>query len=88
MTQHRPDFRQGIAVAQHLGGECVAKLMRAPGGRIDAGTFDGLENDPPDRTGALQITDRGACPQKDPPAGTWRSSVAEVGDDRLAHISG
>ena len=45
MTQHFTNLGQRCAVAQHLGGKPVAKLMRTLGGRNDAGAFECMPNE-------------------------------------------
>ena len=43
MPQNFADFGQRCAAAQHLGRQCMAKLMGAAGRRLDAGPLEGVE---------------------------------------------
>jgi hypothetical protein len=45
MPQHFADFGQRGAVAQHLGRQGVAKLMRTLGGGLDARAHEGISHD-------------------------------------------
>ena len=58
MTQHLADLAERGAVAQHLGGQSMAKLMGARGGRIDAGALERMPNDRSNATGTAKAADR------------------------------
>ena len=78
MTQHVANLAERGAVAQHLGGQPMAKLVCSVSRRIDAGTLERMTHDGADTTGTSKAANGGLGPQKYTPTGARWSSIAQI----------
>ena len=88
MTQQLADLAERGAVAQHLGGQSMAKLMCSCGRGVNAGALKRMPNDRSNATWAAKAADRGFGAQKyAATVATW-SSVPQIRGDRFADVRG
>src|SRR5262249_32677617 len=59
MTQDLADLTERGALTQHLGGQCMAKLMCSVSGCVYSGALDGVPNNRSNAAGTLKAADRG-----------------------------
>jgi hypothetical protein len=86
MTEQLPDLAQGSAFAQHLGGQAMAKLVRAFGGRIDPSALQCMPNDRADTSNTDKATRWGASAHKHTSITTMWAPLVQVSSDRFADI--
>ena len=88
MPQYVADLAERSALAQHLGGQSMAKLVCSVSRRMDPGTLERMTNDRSNATGTLKATDRGLGAQKYASTGARWPSILQIRGDRFANLDG
>ena len=88
MPQYLADLGQRRSAAQHLGRQRVAKLMGARRRCADVRAQEGMSHERPNGARAPKAADGRTGPQEHATAGAARSSVPQIGGDRLTDIRG
>jgi hypothetical protein len=86
MSQDLADFGQRGAVAQHLGRQRMAKLMRARGRGLDPGALERMPDDRSNGTLAQKSADGSFAAQKHATTGAAGAAVAQVDGARRTDI--
>ena len=88
MTQHLTDLRQRRALAQHVSGQGMPKLMRAAMRRINLGTRKRVVHDRADAVGSIQQgADRSQGAQEYMTVFAHRAAPLQIGSDSNAYVS-
>ena len=87
MSQDLADFGQRSAATQHLGRQCVTKLVSAGCWGLDASSLERMPNDRSNGAGTQKTAERSFTAQKHATNGSaaW-ASVAQVRRDCRANI--
>ena len=83
MPQHPANIREWRALAQHVDGKRMTKLMRTSRGKFHSGTSDRTSDDLAYIATRPQTIERRAGAQEHPAARRFRSPAFEIGRDRL-----
>src|SRR5665213_960858 len=86
VAQHCTNLGQRRALAQHIAGQPMAKLMRAKGGRVDPCSLEAMSNHGSHAACAVEPSNRRLGAQKNTPRRALGPAVAQVRRDRFADI--
>ena len=84
MPQHLADLAERSALAQHLSGESVAKLMCSSCWGINARTLECMPNDRSNTAGTLKASDGSLRTHKHATTGAVRSPMLQIVGNSLA----
>jgi len=88
MPQQLSNLAQRSALAEHLSGQSMTKLVRPFGCGVNAGTFEGMSNDGSNRARPEKGTDRCFGTQEYAPTTADGPSVPQVSGGRSANLYG
>jgi hypothetical protein len=86
VTQHRTDLGERRALAQHLSGQSVTKLMRSASWGIDPCTLEAMANNRSNATCTSEAANGGFDAQKNPATDAAWSPMPQIRCDCLANV--
>ena len=88
MAEDAANLAERSALAQHLGGQSMAKLVCSVSRRMDPGTLEGMTNDRSNAAGTLKAIDRGLGAQKYASTGARWPCILQIPGDRFTNLAG